>query len=106
MSRDHVLEVIDLKTHFFTDEGELPAVNGVTFSIPRGKTLALVGESGCGKTVTSYSILRLIQKPGRIVGGKILLRSRRGEPVDIATLHDSDRRLFDLRGSVVSMIFQ
>lgn len=64
-----ILEVTDLRTHFFTDDGVLPAVDGVTFTIPRGKTLALVGESGCGKSVTSYSILRLIQRPGRLVGG-------------------------------------
>jgi oligopeptide/dipeptide ABC transporter ATP-binding protein len=106
MSPDNVLEVVDLKTHFFTDEGALPAVNGVTFSIPRGRTLALVGESGCGKSVTSYSILRLIQKPGRIVGGKILLRPRTGKSLDLAQLDDRDARLFDIRGGVVGMIFQ
>jgi oligopeptide/dipeptide ABC transporter ATP-binding protein len=106
MSADNVLEVADLKTHFFTEEGTLPAVNGVTFAIPRGRTLALVGESGCGKSVTSYSILRLIQKPGRIVGGKILLKPRRGEAIDIAQLDDRDARLFDIRGGVVGMIFQ
>src|SRR5690348_10109235 len=106
MSTDNVLEVVDLKTHFFTDEGALPAVNGVTFSIPRGRTLALVGESGCGKSVTSYSILRLIQKPGRIVGGKILLRPLTGEAIDITQLDDRDARLFDIRGGLVSMIFQ
>jgi oligopeptide/dipeptide ABC transporter ATP-binding protein len=106
MSTDNVLEVVDLKTHFFTDEGALPAVNGVTFSIPRGRTLALVGESGCGKSVTSYSILRLIQKPGRIVGGKILLRPRTGEALDIAQLDDRDARLFHIRGGVVGMVFQ
>ena len=106
MSSDNVLEVVDLKTHFFTGEGTLPAVNGVNFSIPRGRTLALVGESGCGKSVTSYSILRLIQKPGRIVGGKILLRPRNGGSLDIAQLDDRDARLFDIRGGVVGMIFQ
>jgi ABC-type dipeptide/oligopeptide/nickel transport system ATPase component len=63
-TNDSVLEVTDLKTHFFTDEGALPAVDGVTFNIQRGRTLALVGESGCGKSVTSYSLLRLIQSPG------------------------------------------
>ncbi len=72
----NVLEVDGLRTHFFTEEGTaLPAVDGISFTIPRGKTLALVGESGCGKSVTSYSLLRLIQSPGRIVGGQILLRS-------------------------------
>jgi oligopeptide/dipeptide ABC transporter ATP-binding protein len=104
---DHVLEVSDLRTHFFTDEGVgLPAVDGVSFKIPRGQTLALVGESGCGKSVTSYSLLRLIQPPGRIVGGQIRLRSTRRDPLDLAALSDDDERLFQVRGGLVSMIFQ
>jgi oligopeptide/dipeptide ABC transporter ATP-binding protein len=103
---DTVLEVSGLKTHFFTDDGVLPAVDGVTFSIPRGKTLALVGESGCGKSVTSYSLLRLIQPPGRIVGGKILLHSARAGDIDIAALKDDSPQLYHVRGGLVSMIFQ
>jgi oligopeptide/dipeptide ABC transporter ATP-binding protein len=106
MSTDNVIEVVNLHTHFFSEEGVLPAVNGVSFSIPRGRTLALVGESGCGKTVTSYSILRLVQKPGSIVGGQILLRPRAGKPIDIAALDEDDDQLFHVRGGVVSMIFQ
>ncbi len=106
MKADNVLEVVDLKTHFLTEEGTLPAVDGVTFSIPRGRTLALVGESGCGKTVTSYSILRLVQSPGRIVGGQIRLLPRRGEPIDVAQLAEGDEHLFHIRGGLVSMIFQ
>ncbi|HVU24136.1 MAG TPA: ABC transporter ATP-binding protein [Opitutus sp.] len=106
MSADAILEVADLKTHFFTDDGELTAVDGVSFSIPRGRTLALVGESGCGKSVTSYSILRLVQKPGRIVGGQIRLRPRRGDAIDVAQLDERDPRLFHLRGGTVGMIFQ
>ena len=70
---DCVLKVRGLKTYFTTVEGVLPAVDGVTFSMERGKTLAIVGESGCVKSVTAYSILRLIQKPGEIVGGQIVL---------------------------------
>jgi len=100
------LEVINLKTHFFTEDGVLRAVDGVNFSIPRGRTLALVGESGCGKSVTSYSILRLIQRPGRIVDGQILLHSQRSGTIDIATLDDDDERLYHVRGGLVSMIFQ
>jgi oligopeptide/dipeptide ABC transporter, ATP-binding protein, C-terminal domain len=104
---DHVLEVRDLRTYFFTDEGRaLPAVDGVTFSIPRGKTLALVGESGCGKSVTSASILRLIQSPGRIVDGRMILRSARGSSLDLAQLDDDDEQLYRVRGGLVSMIFQ
>lgn len=104
---DHVLEVSDLRTHFFTDDGDaLPAVDGVSFVIPRGQTLALVGESGCGKSVTAYSLLRLIQPPGRIVGGKIFLRSANGGGLDLAALADDDEQLFQVRGGRVSMIFQ
>ncbi len=101
-----VLEVTDLHTEFVTDDGILPAVSGVSFSIPRGRTLALVGESGCGKSVTAYSLLRLVQSPGRIAGGSILLRSARAGTIDLATLHDDDDRLFQVRGGIISMIFQ
>ena len=102
-----ILEVTDLCTHFFSETGgTLPAVDGVSFRIPRGKTLAIVGESGCGKSVTSYSLLRLIQPPGRIVAGKILLRSARFGELDIAALSEDDERLFQIRGGAVSMIFQ
>ena len=98
--------MIDLRTYFDTEDGALPAVDGVTFSIRRGQTLALVGESGCGKSVTSLSLLRLIQKPGRIAGGKILLRSARAGEIDIARLKENSRQLFHVRGGLVSMIFQ
>lgn len=103
---DPVLEVIDLQTHFVTDAGTVRAVDGVNFRIPRGRTLALVGESGCGKSVTSYSILRLIQPPGRIVHGKILLHSERAGTIDLAALKEGDDRLYEARGGLVSMIFQ
>jgi len=101
-----ILEVINLKTHFFTEDGVLRAVDGVNFSIPRGRTLALVGESGCGKSVTSYSILRLIQRPGRIVEGQVLLHSQRSGTIDIARLDEDDELLYHIRGGLVSMIFQ
>ena len=102
-----ILEVTDLRTHFFTETGgALPAVDGVSFRIPRGKTLAIVGESGCGKSVTSYSLLRLVQPPGRIIGGRIVLRSSRLGEVDIAALREDDDRLYQVRGGAVSMIFQ
>jgi oligopeptide/dipeptide ABC transporter ATP-binding protein len=103
---DVVLGVADLRTYFVTDDGVLPAVDGVTFSIRRGRTLALVGESGCGKSVTSLSILRLIQPPGRIAGGKILLHSARAGEIDITGLGANSRQLFQVRGGLISMIFQ
>jgi peptide/nickel transport system ATP-binding protein len=104
---DSVLEVTDLRTHFTDDDGRvLPAVDGVSFTIRRGRTLALVGESGCGKSVTSYSLLRLIQQPGRIVDGRVLLRSAREGEIDITALPENSPRLRQVRGGLVSMIFQ
>jgi oligopeptide/dipeptide ABC transporter ATP-binding protein len=105
-SGDHILKVENLKVYFHTDDGVLPAVDGVTFSVPRRKVLAIVGESGCGKSVTAYSILRLIQKPGRIAGGTITLLPLDAPPIEITSLDENDERLFHLRGGLVSMIFQ
>ncbi len=84
----------------------MPAVDGVSLSIPRGKTVALVGETGCGKSVTALSIMRLIpQPPGRIVGGRILFYySQSADAVDLLQL--SDRRMRDIRGNRIAMIFQ
>ncbi len=103
---DHVLDVDTLEVRFDTEEGELRAVDGVSFSMRRGRILAIVGESGCGKSVTAYSILRLIQKPGRITGGTITFRPKQGEPVEILGLPEKSEALFHLRGGQVSMIFQ
>ena len=68
-----LLEIKGLKTHFFTQDGTVKAVDGVTFEIGHGQTLGVVGESGCGKSITSLSVMRLIERPGRIVAGEILL---------------------------------
>jgi peptide/nickel transport system ATP-binding protein len=95
----NILEVRNLKTHFFTDEGVVKAVDGVSFSVERGKTLGLVGESGCGKSVTAMSISRLVSPPGRIVAGEVLLNGR-----DLVPLSDVEMR--QVRGSQISMIFQ
>jgi len=95
-----LLEVRDLKTHFFTDDGVVRAVDGVTFEVGAGETLAVVGESGSGKSVTSLSILRLVpEPPGRIVGGSIRFRGR-----DLLTLSPAEMR--KVRGKEISMIFQ
>ena len=97
---EKVLEVKNLKTYFYTDEGEIPAVDGVDFSLERGETLAIVGESGCGKSVTSLSILRLIATPpGKIVDGEILYNGR-----DLLKLSEKEMR--SIRGNDISMIFQ
>lgn len=103
---DKVLDINNLQVSFFTEEGDVRAVNGVSFAMRRGRIMALVGESGCGKSVTSYSVLRLIQKPGKIVGGSINFQSKDGETVDITQLGDNDDRLFNLRGGKIAMIFQ
>ncbi len=94
-----VLQVRDLKTYFYTVDGIVPAVDGVSFSLHEGETLAVVGESGCGKSVTSLSILRLIEKPGKIVEGEILYRGK-----DLVKL--SERQMEKIRGNEISMIFQ
>jgi oligopeptide/dipeptide ABC transporter ATP-binding protein len=103
---DVLLEVKNLRTVFSTDEGELKAVDGASFSLKRGGTLAVVGESGCGKSVTAYSILRLIQKPGRITGGSITLHPGDGRHIDILSLDEGSEALYEVRGGLAAMIFQ
>ncbi len=103
---DNVLEIRNLQVVFSTEEGELRAVDGVNLDIRRGRITAIVGESGCGKSVTSFSILRLIQSPGRIAGGSILYHPRNGESVDLASLPEDADRLYDIRGGQIGMIFQ
>ena len=99
MNGDVLVDIRNLKTHFFTDDGVVRAVDGVTFPIYRGKTLGVVGESGCGKSVTALSILRLISPPGRIVEGQILFDGK-----DLAGLPEPEMR--KIRGRDISMIFQ
>jgi oligopeptide/dipeptide ABC transporter ATP-binding protein len=103
---DILLEVTDLRTTFRVDGQEHRAVDGASFAVRRGRVLALVGESGCGKSVTAYSILRLIQPPGRIDGGRIVLRPRGRAEIDVTALGERSRGLYELRGGLVSMIFQ
>jgi oligopeptide/dipeptide ABC transporter ATP-binding protein len=103
---DPLIELVDLKTHFFTDEGVVKALDGVTFSVPRGKTLCVVGESGCGKSVTGRSMLQIVDRPGRIVGGKILYHPTPGETIDITSLRVMSREMRAIRGGEIGMIFQ
>jgi len=95
-----LLEVKDLKTYFFLDEGVAKAVDGVSFHVDKGETLGLVGESGCGKSVSALSIMRLIpDPPGKIVGGQIILGGKNVLELD-------EKQVRDIRGNEVSMIFQ
>ena len=95
-----LLSIQDLSVHFFTDRGVVPSVNRVSYDIFEGETLGLVGESGCGKSVTAHSIIRLIpQPPGKIVNGKIMFR---GE--DLTAV--SNQRMREIRGNEIAMIFQ
>lgn len=99
-----LLEVKNLKTYFFTDRGTSRAVDNVSFSLNRGESLGIVGESGCGKSVTALSILRLIQSPpGKIAGGEILLESGN---INIDLLKISEEEIVDIRGRRIAMIFQ
>jgi ABC-type dipeptide/oligopeptide/nickel transport system ATPase component len=100
MEMGKLLEVKNLKTYFFLDEGVAKAVDGVSFHVDKGETLGLVGESGCGKSVSALSIMRLIpDPPGKIVGGQIILGGKN-------VLELEDKQVRDIRGNEVSMIFQ
>lgn len=108
--KELLLEVQELKTYFFTQRGIVRAVNGVSFAIRRGQALGVIGESGCGKSITSLSILRLLQKPGKIVDGKILYHGNghtNGQAtVDITTLDAQSAQMLAIRGGQIAMIFQ
>lgn len=94
-----ILRVNNLRTSFFTDDGEVKAVDGVTFDVPKGETIGIVGESGSGKSITSLSILRLLASNGKIMGGEILFK---GEDL----VKKSEKEMRNVRGNAISMIFQ
>jgi peptide/nickel transport system ATP-binding protein len=94
-----ILEIKGLKTYFYTEAGAVKAVDDVSFYVKRGEVLGIVGESGCGKSVTSLSIMRLVGPPGRIIAGEILFDNE-----DIMQM--SDKEMMDIRGNRISMIFQ
>ena len=98
-AREEVLGVKDLRVHYSSPTGDVVAVNGVSFKVYRGETLGLVGESGCGKSTTAMSVLRLVQPPGRIVAGEVLLNG-----VDITKLSEDDLR--EVRWRDVALIPQ
>jgi peptide/nickel transport system ATP-binding protein len=105
-----LISIRDLKTYFFPDEGIVKAVDGASFDIPRGKTLGVVGESGCGKSVTARSMLRIVERPGRIVEGQILFQpdpnGSAADAIDLAQLPADGRRMRDIRGGEIALIFQ
>lgn len=96
---EHILDVQNLKTYFYTEDGVVKAVDGVDFTVHRGEVLGLVGESGCGKSVTSLSIMRLVGIPGKVIDGKIILNGRN-------LLELSEAEMVSMRGNLMSMIFQ
>src|SRR5262249_16562339 len=106
-----LLSVRNLKTYFAQDEGTVKAVDGVNLDLYPGATLGIVGESGCGKSVTARSILRIVERPGRIVSGEIRLRRPAGderleEAVDVARLNPESREMRQIRRGEIGLVFQ
>ena len=104
---DKLLDIDGLRIEFATERGVVKAVDGISFSARRETTIGLVGESGCGKSVTAHSILQILTPPGKIVAGKILYYRRNSTtPVDLAQLDPKGREMRSIRGSAISIIFQ
>jgi len=101
-----ILSVRDLKTYFRPDEGVVRAVDGASFDLYPGRTLGIVGESGCGKSVTARSILRIVDRPGKVEGGAMLLRRSDGRVVDLAAIDESSSEMRDIRGGEIGYVFQ
>jgi peptide/nickel transport system ATP-binding protein len=101
-----LLSVRNLRTSFFQDEGTTKAVDGASFDVFQGKTLGIVGESGCGKSVTAQSILRIVDHPGRIVDGEIVLTREDGSQVDLVKLKPNGRQIRSIRGGDIGLVFQ
>jgi peptide/nickel transport system ATP-binding protein len=105
-----ILSVRNLRTYFHQDEGVVRAVDGASFDLQPGTTLGIVGESGCGKSVTARSILRIVERPGRVESGEIWLNRRladgREERVDLVKLDGESREMRDIRGGEIGLVFQ
>ncbi|NLB90192.1 MAG: ABC transporter ATP-binding protein [Clostridiales bacterium] len=106
MKAENILEVRDLQTTFTLYEGLLKAVNHVDLTVRTGKTLGIIGESGCGKSVTAHSILNTVQTPGKVEGGSVFYRTREGKEVDLAAQGSNSKFMRSIRGKEISMIFQ
>ena len=105
-SKQNILEVRNLRTHFYTEDGVLKAVDGVDFTIPAHKTVGIIGESGSGKSVTARTIMQIIPSPGKIVSGEILFKPHRSDVIDLATLDPRGQKIRSIRGKEISMVFQ
>jgi peptide/nickel transport system ATP-binding protein len=103
---DIILDVRNLRTEFPLRGRTLKAVDDISFTVERGKTLCIVGESGSGKSVTARSILQIVDAPGRITGGQMILQRRDGSTIDLAKLNPRGREIRDIRGGEIAMIFQ
>src|SRR3954470_17102579 len=105
-----LISIRNLKTYFYPDEGIVKAVDGASFDIPRGKTIGIVGENGCGKSVTPRSILRIVERPGRIDEGQILWQpdpaGTEAGAVDLVKLPADGRQMREIRGGKISLVFQ
>ena len=101
-----LLSVRNLRTSFFQDEGTTKAVDGASFDVSPGKTLGIVGESGCGKSVTAQSILRIVDRPGRIVDGEIVLTRADGSQTDLVKLEANGPEMRSIRGGEIGLVFQ
>jgi peptide/nickel transport system ATP-binding protein len=106
MSATPLLSVRNLETHFIQDEGVVRAVDNASFDLMPGKTLGIVGESGCGKSVTTRSILQILERPGILAGGEIWLNRIGAPPVDLAKLDPHGREMRHIRGKEIALIFQ
>ncbi len=106
MKKENILEVRDLQTTFKLYEGLLKAVNHVDLTVRTGKTLGIIGESGCGKSVTAHSILNTVQAPGKVEGGTVMYRTRDGKEVNLAAEAPNSKFMRSIRGQEISMIFQ
>jgi peptide/nickel transport system ATP-binding protein len=101
-----MVEIRGLQTHFFTDDGVVKAVDGVDLDVFPNRTLCILGESGCGKSIMARSILRIVDAPGQIVGGSINYRNADGRVIDLAKARQGSKALREIRGQDIAMIFQ
>jgi len=101
-----MVEIRGLQTHFFTDDGVVKAVDGVDLDVFPNRTLCVLGESGCGKSIMARSILRIVDAPGQIVGGSITYRNAEGRVIDLANARQGSKALREIRGQDIAMIFQ